>query len=115
MTSPCMLAHRRRAPTLSGYPEPAVLGIKRPAAIMESDPAPGVFLRADVPIPAPLVGIDPLAARVGPPVGRLVIVDPHLAPARMAAPGTVGRQRRAEFRGDRISVLRQSGGVRGKT
>jgi hypothetical protein len=63
------------------------------------DPAPIGFVFVGDPVPAPIVGIDPVADRIRTPSARALVRHPDVAPARMLAPLTVGLKRLLKFLG----------------
>ncbi len=70
-----------RAPFVAPDPDPAKLAIEDPAAIVISHPAPIVLVGIRDPVPAPLVGIDPMSMGIGAPVAGHSAGNPNLAPA----------------------------------
>ena len=93
-----------RRPFVARHPEPAEAAVEGPAAVVIGHPAPIRFLVVGNPVPAPLVGKDPVADFVGTPVARQAGRHPDFAEARMPAPFAVLFERVLEFGRDlRIS------------
>lgn len=86
-----------RTPFISPHPDPAEVTIEDPATIMISNPAPIVFISIGDPIPAPLVGINPMPIEVGAPIAGHSVRNPNLAPAWMLLPPSIRFQDFAEF------------------
>ena len=86
-----------RSPFIVRNPEPAERTVVRPAAVVEDHPAPIFFCRIGDPIPAPFVGVDPMAVLVRPPIRRQFVRHPDLAPARAARPMAIRLERFLEF------------------
>src|SRR6185312_4239172 len=72
-----------RRPRVAGNPEPAIVLVVAPAAVMIDGPGEGLI---GVPIPAILVGIGPTADGVGAPARRDVLGQPDIAIARVPDP-----------------------------
>jgi hypothetical protein len=68
-----------------------------PAAVVIGDPAPVGFVIVGNPIPAPIVGIDPVPDGIRTPAARTLIRYPDLPPARMLTPLAIRLKRIAEF------------------
>jgi hypothetical protein len=98
-----------RRPFVAGNPGPAEAAIENPAAIVVGDPAPIVLIGIGGPVPAPFVGIKPMAVGIRAPIARLAERHPDLAPARMRLPETIGLERRAKIDGDLFLRLRRLG------
>src|SRR6476646_10716818 len=81
--------HPRRRPGIARHPEPAVVLIVAPAAVVIDRPGEGLV---GIPVPAVLVGVGPTPDGVGTPIGRDILWQPHIAKARMPHPLPVWRQ-----------------------
>jgi len=73
--------HPARTPFLSRNPSPSQIRHQYPPAVVIGDPAPGILRLVRGPVPAPVVGIDPMTDRVGLPVTRPICRNPDIAPA----------------------------------
>src|SRR5262249_55694529 len=99
--------HPSRPPLRSWNPGPAPFVVIDPATIVIRHQAPSrLFLIFD-PVPAPVVGVDPVSDRIGPPVARPVGRNPNLAPTRVALPSSIRFQRGSELDRDRNLGLRR--------
>lgn len=85
-----------RAPLVTRHPEP-LSAFGYPAAVVIGDPAPIGFVVVGNPVPAPIVGIDPVADRIRTPAARSVIRHPDVAPAWILTPLAIRFERIAEF------------------
>src|SRR5262249_4249894 len=99
--------HPSRPPLRSWNPGPAPFVVIDPATIVIRHQAPSrLFLIFD-PVPAPIVGVDPVSDRIGPPIARPVGRNPNLAPTRVSLPSPIRFQRGSELDRDRNLGLRR--------
>ena len=82
-----------RRPFVARHPEPAEAAVHGPAAVVIDHPAPIVLARFGDPVPAPVVGKDPAAVFIGPPIRRHPVRHPDLAVTWVADPMAVGIER----------------------
>ena len=106
--------HPGGAPFVAGHPAPAELVVEYPPAVVVRHPAPFRLRLVRDPVPAPVVGVDPTAQGVRPPVARPVRRRPDLAPAGVPPPAPVRLQcgtklglDRAVRSADRLTRLRR--------
>jgi len=90
-----------RAPYVTRNPEPAVVGVAVPPAVVIGDPAPIGLLIISDPIPAIVIRIDPVTDRVRTPIARPAGRHPHIAEPSVVMPGSVRFERDAEVGSDR--------------
>ena len=97
--------HPGRGPNPAGQPDPAVIGIPIPTAIVKRRPAPFV---SRCPIPAIFLGPDPSSAGIGPPVRVHIRGTPDPAIILMLKLLAVGRQTLFKvFRCDHLGICRR--------
>ena len=85
-------------------PEPADAAVKGPTAVVIDHPAPVVLLLVGHPVPAPIVGVDPMAVLVRPPIRRHAVRHPDFTVRRVTNPMAIGIERRGHV----VGALRQS-------
>jgi hypothetical protein len=89
-----------RTPIVARHPEPSEAALENPAAIVIGHPAPIGFIIVGYPVPAPVVGIDPVTDAIGTPAARPLIRHPDVAPARVLPPFAIRRERLLKFVGE---------------
>ena len=82
-----------RRPFVARHPEPADGAVEGPAAVVIDHPAPVVLVLVGDPVPAPVVGEDPVAVLIRLPVGWHAIRHPDLTVRCMADPMAVSLER----------------------
>jgi hypothetical protein len=95
-----------RPPDVVRNPEPAVISLAIPPSIVIGDPTPIGLLIIGDPVPAVVIGVDPVTDRIGTPVTRPTGRDPHVAEAPVVAPAAIGFERDTEVGSDRHVRLR---------
>jgi hypothetical protein len=78
-----------RRPLVAGHPVPAEASLECPTTVVVDDPAPIGFDIVGDPVPAPLIGINPVPVSVWTPIRRHAGRYPDVAEPRMRAPTAV--------------------------
>src|SRR5882757_1815300 len=93
----CFTARPSLPPCVTGDPAPTEIDVPNPSPVMIGDPTPLLLLLVGVPVPAVIVGIDPMPYGVGSPFAIDARGKPHLAPPGVLTEFAIRLERKTEF------------------